>query len=1530
MNKRMAIEKVAHLTPLQEGMLFHAVMEPESQAYMEQVTLVLEGELHLETLQRSFQYLVDRHEVLRANIYYQSGSRSRLIVFQERKVQIDHVDLTDLTGSASQQAIDAYLETDRRKSYDLSKDPLVRLGVLQKSRNTYVLLLSFHHILMDGWCLGIIMNDLLAAYEAFRQNKACHLPEPQSYTGYARWLEKQDQDAARNYWSSVLAGYEQRATLPSFSGQSQKGNEYRLREIRAGLTKETTTQLRNLARQNAATLSSLFMAAWGIVLGRYNQSEDVVFGTVVSGRPPELLGVEQMVGLFINTIPMRIRFTEKLTFAQVLCEVQQSMIQAKPHDYYSLAEIQAQSLLKQQLLDHIVVFENYPLDDFINRADLEQRLGFVVRDAHLSEEIPYDFNIEVEDAEALSFMFAYNQSVYQDKIMESLAEQLKYVLLQIASTSDIRLSDLCLLTKEQESEVIHDWSGPVEEFQSITFHELFEQQVRQTPEDEAVIYEGTTLTYWQLNDQADRLASVLQQAHGVKAGELVGIMLERSELLLVAVLGIMKAGAAYVPIDPAYPRERIAYMLQDCGTKIVLTEETLREPLTTAGFYGTILDLRQLLLNIQMKEPVHYRHNYDPQSLAYVIYTSGTTGQAKGVMIEHEQYVNTAFGFKYAHGLKDIPVRLLQVASISFDVFAGDMAKAFLNGGVIVICPQRARHDPATLATLMENHRITVMEVPPALLSPLMEFVYEQGTDVSSMRLLITGADILGADNYRLLLKRFGGAMRIINTYGVTEAAIDSTYYEGNADTGAPSGIVSIGKALPNHRLYIVDQAFRPVPVGVAGELCLGGASVAQGYWNKPELTAEKFMTNPFIRGERLYRTGDLARWLPDGNVDFIGRTDNQVKIRGYRIEPGEIESVLLDIEEVRQAAVLAKEDRTGQKYLCAYVAGTDRKEMLREELARKLPSYMVPAQFVMMDSLPLTPNGKIDRKTLPAQKDFQLGDMDYLAPETELEQILVSIWEEVIGVQPIGVKHNFFELGGDSIKALQMSVRLHAKGLRVDIRDLFRYPEIRLVLPYIQTVKKGSTQGIVEGKIDVSPAMLEALSLTSTDADVPGAISSVILRSPDGWEESWLLQALDVLVRHHDALRLIVTDSEDGLTAFNRGVAEENYYDYQMQDWSGAAESPNELKQRLYKYITRPMKLSDGPLLALTQFKLPQGSYLHISLHRVLAEEGSWSLLLQDIRQAYEQAAQGKEVKLPSKTGSYLESASPTHYAARKSAAEKESSYWSAEAAMSLDALRLDREPDQAENSQRIQLEFSLSQQVTSDFLTGSSQAYHTEPMDLLLVALGLSIREWNGCTHTPVLLEADGRANLKGQLDLSRTIGRFASGYPVVLDMSVQADLGHHIKLVKDKLRRVPAGGAGYAFGHVSIPTPQIRFKYYSWTEEEQQMLSPWELLRDRGEIMMQLDPPNAHCCFNVYTWVANEQLHVLLNFDVQKCESSSASEWLGLYQQYLTEIIGHCCAKDTKEHSPTDFTYNQLSINQLEQVTNSLSAKLLSRLK
>ncbi|MBV6715103.1 non-ribosomal peptide synthetase [Paenibacillus chitinolyticus] len=1453
MSKGLEIEKMSHLTPLQEGMLFHALMNPDSHAYLEQVSLSIRGDLDVQALERSFCLLVKRHETLRSNMYHKNVAKPRQIVFKEREASVFFEDLAVLPDSERNTELESLIQADKNRPFDISKELLVRLTVLRTSRQEYTLLFTFHHIIMDGWCIGIVLEELLSYYEAEKNGRQASLPEVRPYSLYVQWLQKQDQTAASDYWRALLEGVEEPSGLPGNTGISG-GKGYLPSERKFTVGADTARQLRGIAERSGATISSLFLAAWALILGRYNRSEDVVFGTVVSGRPPEIEGIERMVGLFINTVPVRISLQSDNTFTGLLKEVQRQTVQSRAYDYYSLAEIQAQSALKQDLIGHIVVFENYPLQELIGQEDLENRLGFAITEAGLSEQTPYDFNIEVEDGDVLNITLSYNGHTYGEAEIMRIQGHLETVLGQASSQPEKIVSEFTLLSEPERKELAEVWSGTSASYPEGTFHELFEAQAVQTPDKTAVVYEETSLTYRELNERANVLARILRK-QGVRPDSPAAVLLERSADMVTAVLAIQKAGGAYIPIDPTYPAERIAYMLRDSGARVLLTQAKLTDLLHGADYLGSILDIQGFLeaaenqgfvtpLKAGAKEapdsgeekawlsglnPEEAVSNLEPvnkpDDLAYVIYTSGTTGNAKGVMIEHRHYVNTSFGYRYGYRLGEFDVKLLQIASFSFDVFAGDLARTFVNGGTMVICPQEVRIDPSALASYLEKHRITVFESTPALILPLMEHVYDHGTDISAMKLLITSSDSCSVHDYRTLLSRFAGSMRIMNSYGVTEAAIDSSFYEEAADKLPESGNVPIGKPLGNHRFYIVDSALRPVPVGVAGELCIGGDSVARGYLNRPELTAEKFVPSPFAEGGRLYRTGDLARWMPDGSVDFIGRIDYQVKIRGYRIEPGEIESALLKLEGVAQAVVTDRTDSSGHKYLCAYVAGHADEAWLRKRLSAELPGYMVPAHIVRLESLPLTPNGKIDRKALPAPSGDPAPVSAYAAPRTLTEAQLAELWQEVLGVKTVGIDDSFFELGGHSLKAVLLIGRIAKQfSVEVPLREVFAHPTVRGLAPLIAGSEESAFVDIEPvGEKEyhpVSPAQKRLLIIDRLGDAESAYNMCAALEMTGPLDRERLDEAFRTMIGRHESLRTSFAvidgapvqrihktldfrvsyrelDSDghhearaEAATALVSELTEE------AEAVSGGvqvgAKQPDSVLESLIGPFIRPFNLEQAPLIRAELIKLEEGRHLLLAdMHHIITDGISIEVFVEEFSRLYAGET------LPPLRIQYKDFTAWQNGQIAQGAAEKQAAYWKELFGGGEDVPVLDMPADYIrpaiKSFEGDSLSCEIDSGLTADLHRLCAQTGTTLYM-VLLAAFNTLLHRYTGQEDIVVGSPVAGRPHP----DLETMLGMFVNTLPMRNFPSADKPFTHFLKEVKDR--------ALHAYENQDIPFEEV----------------------------------------------------------------------------------------------------------------------------
>ncbi|TVX94714.1 non-ribosomal peptide synthetase, partial [Paenibacillus agilis] len=1248
------LENVYTLTPLQKGMLFHSLLDADSEAYFEQVTFDLYGSLNVEAFTQGLDTLVQRNEALRTNFITGWRDEPIQVVFRERKCEVYFEDIRSVSDEDLEKTIADFVSRDKANKFDLARGSLMRVTVLRTGDESYQVIWSHHHILMDGWCMSFMIKEVFDTYFAFQEKRTPELPPVTSYSRYIEWLEAQDAEKASRYWSDYLAGYDQQTKLPQEKTQLKQG-AFEAAEIDVELSKELTGQIERVARQQQVTLNTFMQTVWGLVLQVYNNSEDVVFGSVVSGRPAEIPGIESMIGLFINTIPVRIQGKAEETVADILRKTQDQALASGAYETFPLFEIQSLSEQKRDLINHIMVFENYPMEEQIEQVVGGDKEALKIANIQSPEQTNYDLDITVIPEEHILLRFTYNALTFKEEDIRRIHGHFAQALEKVAANPNIRVNQLELLTAAEKEQILGSFNpAQPEAAPAAAFHRLFEEQVERTPDAAAVVYENDRLTYAELNERANRVGATLR-ASGIGRETIVGILAERSVDLLVAVLAVWKAGGAYVPLDPDYPADRVRFMLEDSGAKVLLTQTPLRDraeawlgeeelALTTVLYLddeasyseeranapigasmvsgiisgklmGAVNDGDESYSNVVGMDSFHEAR---PEDLAYVIYTSGTTGKPKGVMIEHRSLVNTAAGYRREYRLDQFSVRLLQLASFSFDVFVGDIARTLYNGGTMVIVPKDDRIDPSRLHHWMERERVTIFESTPALIVPFLEYVHEQQLDMSWMELLITSSDSCSVADYRTLQERFGSLFRIINAYGVTEAAIDSSFYDEPLTKLPQTGHVPIGKAWLNANFYIVDAHLNLVPVGVLGELVIGGVGVARGYLNRPELTEEKFVDSPFAAGERLYRTGDFARWMEDGNVDFIGRIDNQAKIRGYRIETGEVEARLLSVGGVKEAVVVVREDQEGQKALCAYYTAEEGLTTadLKRSIASELPGYMIPSYFVELERLPLTPNGKIDRKALPAPEGGAGGGREYVAPRTELEAKLAVIWQDVlVQEKEVGVTDNFFDLGGHSLRATTLVSKMHKElGVEFPLRDVFRYSTVEEMAGAMERLEIGSFTAIPTAEpseyYPLSSAqkrlyILNQLEGAELSYNIPGAMLLEGELDRQRFEE-----AFRELVARHEALR---TGFEMVKGEAIQRIYEEAAFQVEYVQISG------EQAEETVRQFVRPFNLAKPPLLQVGLAELaPERHILMFDTHHIVSDGVSIDVLIQEFVRLY------------------------------------------------------------------------------------------------------------------------------------------------------------------------------------------------------------------------------------------------------------------------------------------------------------------------
>jgi amino acid adenylation domain-containing protein/non-ribosomal peptide synthase protein (TIGR01720 family) len=1033
------IEDVYPLAPLQEGMLFHTLMEEAGGLFVAQFGFDLLGELDVDAFERAWRAAVERHPVLRTDFVWQGVDRPLQVVRRRVALPVAREDWRGLPAAEREARRAEYLRQDRERGFDAGRAPLLRLALFRTGEAEHHLVWTQHHLTLDGWSIPILFRDVASFYVAFAQGRAAQLPPVRPYRDYMAWLARQDGARAEAFWREALAGFAapipvraaRGSAPPAGDGDAGEGTGYRRAQLH--LPPGASEAVRSAGRRLETTVNTLVQGAWALLLARYAGEDDVVFGTTVSGRPAELDGVEEMVGLFINTLPVRVRVPARERVEPWLRALQDHNVALREHGYSPLAEVQRWSEVPagEPLFESVVVFDNYPVGREIGSG--AHALRVVPREG--VEQANYPLVVGGLLGDDLTLYVEYAHGVF-----ESTAEagrtlaRLAGVLEWMAADPRAPLADAPLLTAAERREVLTGWSaGPEDHAPPVPLHERVAAWAARAPDAVAVTFEGEALTYAELDARANRLARFLR-GRGVSAEARVALFMERGPELWAAVLAVWKAGGTYVPLDPAYPARRIGMLLEDSAPALLLAQERLLDRLPSGAASPVVLERERARVAGESGAPVE--GGSVPGSAAYVIYTSGSTGTPKGVVVEHRGLAAVVRAQEAAFGLGPDD-RVLQFASPGFDASVFEMAMALAPGGTLVLASRERLLPGDPLAGLLREERVTAAVLPPSALAVLPV------QELPALRLLT----VAGEDCPAELVERWGAARRFVNLYGPTEATIWGTAAECSPGGGRPP----IGRPVAGRTAYVLDRAGEPVPAGVPGELYLGGAGVARGYLGRPGQTAERFVPDPFGRdaGARLYRTGDRARWRADGVLEFLGRVDQQVKIRGFRIEPGEVESALLGHPRVREAAVVARADGPGGGMLAAYVAARDgddapTPEELRAWLRERLPEYMLPAAVVLLERIPLTPSGKTDRRALPVPGAESRALREYVAPRSALEEVLAEIWKEVLGVDRAGAHDSFFELGGHSLLVTRAISRMRETLLaEIPLRVLFDAPTL-------------------------------------------------------------------------------------------------------------------------------------------------------------------------------------------------------------------------------------------------------------------------------------------------------------------------------------------------------------------------------------------------------------------------------------------------------------------------------------------------------
>ncbi|GGA37440.1 hypothetical protein GCM10007416_07940 [Kroppenstedtia guangzhouensis] len=1128
--RKQDIEDILALTPTQEGILFHYLKEPHSRLYREEFRLRLSGEISLPLFKAAWQHVVQTNEMLRTVFRWEGVKQPVQIVLKEYPLR-----LLFSEGQA----------TEDEEAYDLRRVPfsveLCRLGEME-----YEMILRHHHILFDGWSNGIVLLEFVKAYRELVQGKTPIRLKKPGFKEYILWQQKQDKSGQQVFWQEYLAGLDESLPLSAKSKDSVD------RTAACTYTKEIgedrSAKLRKFVREQGVTLAALFYTAWGLLLQRYKNSRDVLFGTTVSGREGVLPGAEEMVGLFINTPPLRVTHRQGQTVLDLLRQVQRDLQERSGHESTPLVDLNAS-------FDTIVVVENYPLD-------VDQLTGrdetFRITDYEMRELTHYDLTLSIECFDAIKLVMMWPENLFQEQMIVRMTAHFLQILDEMTADVTQPVETLQMLTDEEQSQLRQGGLQSDVTYPHSSLHQLFELQAQKHPERIALTLGDRQMTYGQLNRYADQVAYVLRRK-GVDPDSLVAVMLEPSFDMIAVLLGVLKAGGAYVPIDPDYPQERISFTLEDSGAKWLITSEPFQDKAELAGEVLLVGDFPRMAEAEAVELP-----EVRPDNLAYVIYTSGTTGRPKGVMIEHRNVVQLVMHEPNRFHFSDQDVWLL-FHSFSFDMSVWEMYGALLHGGRLVIVPKETTRDSYALVELVTRERVTVLNQTPSAFYMFQQAAEERSDLSFTLRLITFGGEKLKPGLLKSWRKRSPKTV-MVNMYGITETTVHVTYKE-IGDEEIQSNLSAIGVSLPTYSCYVLDAHKCLTPKGMQGELYVGGGGVARGYLNRPELNAERFIENPYRPGERLYKSGDWVRLLENGEMEYIGRIDHQVKIRGYRIETGEIEHHLQQHEAVKEAVVLAIADQEGMEELCAYVLIKQKvsPKELRHYLGDKIPSYMIPAYFVPMTQMPLTSNGKVDRRSLPKPDPVQhVGNNGHVGLQDEVEAAVAEVWKEVLGLEKVGLHDHFFDIGGNSLKMIRLLSRLNSTfSKEINIPTLFRHTTVHDQARYYRDEVKS-------GEIAVQEPIQKATSAIGSDVAVVG----MAVRMPGAADVG---QFWNNLQKGVESIR-VFTDEE----LREAGIPEEQLQKPNYVKAKGYLEDTDAFDNRFFEYGVKEAEMMDPQLRIL------------------------------------------------------------------------------------------------------------------------------------------------------------------------------------------------------------------------------------------------------------------------------------------------------------------------------------------------------------
>ncbi|HAO13785.1 MAG TPA: non-ribosomal peptide synthetase [Planktothrix sp. UBA8407] len=1500
----------------QQRIWFLHQMDSQNPAYNESPTIRLTGSLNIEVLEQSLNAIIERHEILRTTFPMIDGKPIQKIL-PSLQINLLVVNLQDLPSNQ----IEEIIAQELQKPFDLTQAPLVRFTLLDLGQESYILVPVIHHIIIDGWSKGIFFKELSYFYQSFLSKTPVNLPQlPIQYADFAvwqrQWLQGEILENQLNYWQKQLADAppllelptdQPRPSIPTFQGHT----------LNFQIDPDLTDKLKTLSQRSGVTLFMTLLATFTTLLFRYSHQEDILIGTPVANRNRQ--EIEPLMGFFVNTLVMRNSLQGNPTFWELLQQVRQSVLGAYANQDVPFEKVVdvlqiERSLSYNPLFQVMFALQNAPLGD-LNLPGLKAT-SLAVENVR----VKFDLSLVLEETETekgtyLEGFWEYSSDLFTAERITRLVGHFQTLLKGIVTNPQQQVGELPLLMEAEKQQLLVDWNQTESPYpKNKCIHQLFEEQVTKNPDAIAIIYEQESLSYQQLNQKANQLAHYLQSL-GVKPDELVGICVERSPLFIIGILGILKAGAAYLPLDSNYPLERLIYMLQDSGLSVLLTQENVANNISFTAIQTIKLDHDWPIISQQ--DTVNPISDVKPENLAYIIYTSGSTGKPKGVLIAHKGVCNLITQERQLFDIKP-QSRILQFASFSFDASVSEIFMALLSGASLVMGNSDSLLPGENLLNLLKKQKITLTTLPPSALTVMPP------EKLPHLQTLIIGGEASSAE----LLSKWCQNYNLFNGYGPTESTVCTTF----ALIQSPEQKPFIGKPIGNLQVYILDPNLNPVPIGVNGELYIGGEGLAKGYLHQPTLTQSKFIANPFGNdsNSRLYKTGDIVRYSSDGNIEFINRIDNQVKIRGFRIELGEIEAVLTQHPQVRKGIVIVREDELGTKRLYAYII-PETTELtsgeLRLFLQNKLPHYMLPAFLIFLEAFPLTTNGKIDRRAHDLPEIKLDNTTNKVIPSTEIEKTLADIWQTVLGLKQVSINDNFFELGGDSILAIQIIAKANQAGLQITPNQLFSHQTISQLATVTEIAPVTETmQGLVIGNVPLTP--IQQWFFEQNLPEPHHFNQAMLLEVGTNLKPDLLKTAIAKLLDHHDALRLRFIKQDGKWQQYNS----DDWHNFTFEVIDLSSLSDQEQLTTLTTIIDqqqRSFNLEKGPLVAVVYCQLTNSIKLSIVIHHLAVDGVSWRILLEDLATAYQQLEKGQTPQLPPKTSSFKDWAEELQIYAQSPELKAPLDYWLIRDFSALSSLPRDYQGDVTANtvaSAKI-LSFCLTESQTRSLLQDVPQAYNTQINDVLLTALIQTFADWTNFSALLLDIEGHGRENLVNSLNLSRTVGWFTSIFPVYLTLETINHPGESLKSVKEQLRQIPRRGVDYGIGYYlnsdltiqshlrNAPKPEVGFNYLGQFTEDQIAEVGWQFSKESSASIHSPLGQRSHL-IEINSLIVSGKLEIEWQYSENFHQKTTIENLAHTYQKSLEALINHCLSVEGG-YTPSDFPDADLNQTELDEL-------------